>query len=119
MHELVQRWLDRDPDPQTHAEATRLGDEATDLEIERRFGRRLAFGTAGLRGLLGCGWNRMNRLVVREFRGVSVTEKLEIELRASRGVPVLSGVEVIAEDGGGGLTTKDTKDTKTEEEKED
>jgi phosphoglucomutase len=35
-------------------------------DIEERFGRTLAFGTAGLRGIIGAGTNRMNRYVVRQ-----------------------------------------------------
>lgn len=38
------------------------GDEAA---IEERFYRELEFGTAGLRGILGAGTNRMNEYVVR------------------------------------------------------
>ena len=34
-------------------------------EIEERFYKELEFGTAGLRGLIGAGTNRMNRYVVR------------------------------------------------------
>ncbi|MDR1292489.1 MAG: phospho-sugar mutase, partial [Clostridiales Family XIII bacterium] len=41
------------------------GDEAAVAEIEDRFYRDLEFGTAGLRGVLGAGTNRMNTLIVR------------------------------------------------------
>jgi phosphoglucomutase len=34
-------------------------------ELESRFGRDLEFGTAGLRGVMGMGTNRMNVYVVR------------------------------------------------------
>jgi phosphomannomutase len=66
MDPRVAAWLARDPDPRTRAEleaADRAGDLA---ELERAFAGRLAFGTAGLRGVLGPGPARMNRLVVRE-----------------------------------------------------
>src|SRR5690606_8267721 len=56
---------DDDPDPVTAAELDSLlaaGDEAA---LRDRFGASLAFGTAGLRGALGAGPNRMNRVVVR------------------------------------------------------
>ena len=59
------RWLEEDPDPDTRAELAALID-ARDLDALRdRFGARLQFGTAGLRGELGAGPNRMNRVIVR------------------------------------------------------
>jgi phosphoglucomutase len=41
------------------------GDGAAAAEVEDRFYRDLEFGTAGLRGVLGAGTNRMNPLIVR------------------------------------------------------
>lgn len=62
----VESWVAHDPDPVTAQEARALlaaGDEAA---LAERFGSRLQFGTAGLRGALGAGPNRMNRLIVRQ-----------------------------------------------------
>ena len=39
--------------------------ECSDSEIYERFYRELSFGTAGLRGILGAGTNRMNIYTVR------------------------------------------------------
>ncbi|GIH89590.1 phospho-sugar mutase [Planobispora siamensis] len=61
---LAQAWLAQDPDPQTRAELETLlsgGDEAA---LRDRFQAKLEFGTAGLRGELGAGPNRMNRVTV-------------------------------------------------------
>ena len=61
-------WAAEDPDQQTKAELERAiadvedGGDATDLVD--RFDGALEFGTAGLRGALGAGSNRMNRVVV-------------------------------------------------------
>ncbi|MGI9288704.1 MAG: phospho-sugar mutase [Pseudomonadales bacterium] len=62
----LQAWLARDPDPDTRAELERLVELNDKVEIARRFNGRLQFGTAGLRGVVGAGPARMNRLVVRE-----------------------------------------------------
>lgn len=62
----VRAWMARDPDPETRAELKALIGAGDDDALSERFETRLAFGTAGLRGVLGAGSNRMNRLVVRE-----------------------------------------------------
>ena len=66
MMEQVTRWLEKDPDPHTREELQHLIDEKAFDELDDRFSQRLEFGTAGLRGKVGCGPNRMNRLVIQE-----------------------------------------------------
>lgn len=58
--------MSRDPDASTRTETERLIASGANDALADQFGVRLAFGTAGLRGLFGAGPNRMNRLVVRE-----------------------------------------------------
>ena len=59
-------WLALDPDPETRAEVQDLLDRGDAEGLQDRFGERLTFGTAGLRGALGAGPNRMNRVVVQQ-----------------------------------------------------
>lgn len=59
------RWLAADlEDPALTAELQKI--EGNDEEIKDRFAVALKFGTAGLRGVLGAGTNRMNIYVVRQ-----------------------------------------------------
>jgi phosphomannomutase len=61
-------WLADDPDERDRAELEALArdDSAeTAAELADRFAGRLEFGTAGLRGTVAAGPNRMNRAVVR------------------------------------------------------
>lgn len=65
-------WLAQDPDGETRAElralidAAEAGDAGAADDLADRFAARLAFGTAGLRGALGAGSNRMNRVLVAQ-----------------------------------------------------
>jgi phosphomannomutase len=69
---LARAWRAQDPDDETRAELDALiarfeaGDDEADAELHDRFSERLAFGTAGLRGELGAGSNRMNRVLVSQ-----------------------------------------------------
>ena len=64
--EDVTRWISLDPDRSTRLELQALVDAGDHEALEARFSGRLEFGTAGLRGVLGGGPMRMNRLVVRQ-----------------------------------------------------
>jgi phosphomannomutase len=57
-------WADDDPDPADAAELRALVARGDGAELAERMAGPLAFGTAGLRGLLGAGESRMNRAVV-------------------------------------------------------
>ncbi|MFP3671121.1 hypothetical protein SB717_39245, partial [Priestia sp. SIMBA_032] len=65
-------WLAQDPDPETRNELDALIVEAESgsadalAELHSRFDERLAFGTAGLRGAIAAGPNRMNRVLVAQ-----------------------------------------------------
>jgi phosphomannomutase len=65
----VQFWIEQDPDAVTKSQLTDLlkaaqTDQAALLELQDAFSAPLEFGTAGLRGALGAGPNRMNRVTV-------------------------------------------------------
>ena len=66
LHDDARAWLAIDPDPETRAEVEGLLEAGDDEGLAARFGDRLTFGTAGLRGAIGAGPNRMNRVVVQQ-----------------------------------------------------
>ena len=75
LHREVLTWLADDPDERDRAELSSLlraaegsdagAAEAAVSDLTDRFATRLEFGTAGLRGAVAAGPNRMNRAVVR------------------------------------------------------
>ncbi len=76
--DTARRWVADDPDGATRAELERViaaaesGDEEAAADLADRFAGTLEFGTAGLRGKVGAGSNRMNRaVVIRAAAGVA------------------------------------------------
>lgn len=86
----AEAWLREDPDPDTRAELTQLLDDGATDELADRFSGTLEFGTAGLRGAVGAGPNRMNRVVViRAAAGLAAY----LKAKGLTGGPVLIGYD--------------------------
>ena len=86
--DAARNWLAEDPDPDTRAELAALLEADDETALAERFGSRLDFGTAGLRGPLGAGPNRMNRVVVQR-----TAAGLGAYLRGSGGHTVVIGYD--------------------------
>ncbi len=92
LRERARRWIAEDPSPETRQELEALlakGDAAAEADLADRFAGKLEFGTAGLRGVLGAGPNRMNRAVVlRTTHGLGAHLAAAVKDAAARGVVV-------------------------------
>lgn len=66
LFDAARAWAAQDPDTETREELLALIAAGDTQAIEARMGSRLDFGTAGLRGELGAGPNRMNRVLVAQ-----------------------------------------------------
>ena len=75
--ERARAWAAEDPDESTRAELEQIISEVTDggdpADLADRFSGTLEFGTAGLRGAVGAGPNRMNRVVVIRAAAVELS----------------------------------------------
>lgn len=90
--ELLRRaraWQKTDPDSETAQELEMLLARNAEADVADRFAGALAFGTAGLRGVLGAGPNRMNRAVIlRTTAGLARYLKQHGDDAVRRGVVV-------------------------------
>lgn len=85
----AREWLAIDPDPDTRAELEALLAASDTAGLESRFDGRLQFGTAGLRGALGAGPLRMNRVIVRRAAaGLAAYLLDKVPDAAERGVAI-------------------------------
>ncbi len=84
---LYRKWLaDFVNDPETVADLKSIGNDPA--EIEDRFYRELEFGTAGMRGVLGAGTNRLNIYNVRRVTRALAKYILTVPGGADRGVAI-------------------------------
>ena len=82
-------WAAGDPDPATRAELEALIDAGDPEALRDPVEGGLEFGTAGLRGVVGAGPNRMNRaVVIRTTRGLADYLLDRVHDAAARGVIV-------------------------------
>jgi phosphomannomutase len=92
--ERARAWAAEDPDPVTRAELEALIEKGDTEELGDRFDGTLEFGTAGLRGELGAGSNRMNRVVViRAAAGLAAYLKDHLDPHAPRDAAVVIGYD--------------------------
>jgi phosphomannomutase len=97
----VEAWIADDPDAGDRAELRALLDRAdAGAELRDRFAGRLRFGTAGLRGAVAAGPNRMNRAVVRAATAAVAGWLLESgRLGAAAGVMITASHNPAADNG--------------------
>jgi phosphomannomutase len=93
LQRLAREWAAQDPDPETRAELERLLEDGDEAELADRFDGTLEFGTAGLRGALGAGPNRMNRVVVLRAAAGLASYLIDKRSTNSRGDSVVIGYD--------------------------
>jgi phosphomannomutase len=87
----AKRWAAEDPDEDAKKEIETLlaSPDVSKTDLVDRFAASLEFGTAGLRGVIGAGPNRMNRaVVIRTTAGLASYLKETVPDGAKRGVVI-------------------------------
>jgi phosphomannomutase len=70
--EEARQYVKRDPNDETRSQIDSFFEASKVVELRSALSTRLAFGTAGLRGAMGAGYNKMNELVMLQTtQGIS------------------------------------------------
>ncbi len=89
LRQRARAWIAADPDPETRTALEAVLADGDVTALRAVVGADLAFGTAGLRGEVGPGPNRMNRaVVIRATRGLADHLLARVPDAAGRGVVV-------------------------------
>lgn len=91
----LKEWLESPIiDEESKEEVRKITDEN---ELKDRFYKDLEFGTAGLRGILGSGTNRMNKYVImRASQGLANTIKNHGEIAMKKGIVIAHDVRYMS-----------------------
>lgn len=92
LQQLVEEWLELDRAPASRAVIRGLSERQDQQALEALLGQRLEFGTAGLRGLMGPGFSRMNAVTVQQ-----TTQGLVEHLQVADAARARAGGVVIGE----------------------
>ena len=83
----AQKWLEWDTNPLTRQETETMISTRDEKSLKACFGKRMMFGTAGLRGKMRTGINCMNNLTVQQAsQGLSITIDQHVPNGKSRGI---------------------------------
>ncbi|KAJ9522032.1 hypothetical protein QJQ45_005074 [Haematococcus lacustris] len=89
--DLVQEWLLLDDDPTSRHQVQQLVAAGNEAQLQHMMSSRLEFGTAGLRGRMGPGFNAMNRVTVQQAsQGLAayLEQQLAPDLLSKHGVVI-------------------------------
>lgn len=87
--EKVAEWMSQDKNASTRAEIQHLVDLGDEKELSKRMLKRIAFGTAGLRGPMKAGYFGMNDLtVIQASQGLALYLEKVVADAHSRGVAI-------------------------------
>ncbi|KAL7721242.1 Phosphoglucomutase-2 [Entamoeba marina] len=87
VYELAKQWLEWDTTEETRKEIQDLVAAKNEEELSKRLSKRIAFGTAGLRGKMCAGFSCMNNLIIQQAtQGLALAVEQNVKDAHNKGV---------------------------------